>query len=103
VSQFLDIPSFYLFNILWMVIISKYFDEEVLLVFGNYADWDVLSIRLSDSWQGWSSALRRTYSVIDEAKSLRLTNNCEIVFTNKRLQPVYTVVLDCPGKDSMRL
>jgi len=26
-----------------------------------------------------------------------------MVFIDKRLQPVYTVALDCPGKDSMRL
>jgi len=26
-----------------------------------------------------------------------------MVFIDKRLQPVYTVVLDCPGKDSIRL
>jgi len=45
----------------------------------------------------------RTYSDIDGAKSLRLINGCEMVFIDKRLQPVYTVVLDCPGKDSIRL
>jgi len=28
---------------------------------------------------------------------------CEMVFIDMRLQPVYTVVLDCPGKDSIRL
>ena len=47
--------------------------------------------------------MRRTYSIVDGAKSLRLINNCEMVFIDKRLQPVYTVVLDCPGKDSIRL
>ena len=47
--------------------------------------------------------MQRTYSVVDGAKSLRLINNCEMVFIDKRLQPVYTVVLDCPGKDSIRL
>jgi len=26
-----------------------------------------------------------------------------MIFIDKRLQPVYTVVLDCPGKDSIRL
>jgi len=26
-----------------------------------------------------------------------------MVFIDKRLQPVYAVVLDCPGKDSIRL
>jgi hypothetical protein len=47
--------------------------------------------------------MQRTYSVVVGAKSLRLINNCEIIFIDKRLQPVYTVVLDCPGKDSIRL
>jgi hypothetical protein len=47
--------------------------------------------------------MQRTYSVIVGAKSLRLINNCEMVFIDKRLQFVYTVVLDCPGKDSIRL
>ena len=47
--------------------------------------------------------MQRTYSVVIGAKSLRLINNCEMVFIDKRLQPVYTVVLDCPGKDSIRL
>ena len=47
--------------------------------------------------------MQRTYSVIDGAQSLRLINNCEMVFIDKRLQPVYTVVLDCPGNDSIRL
>jgi hypothetical protein len=47
--------------------------------------------------------MQRTYSIINEAKSLRLINGCEMVFIDKRLQPVYTVVLDCPGKDSIRL
>ncbi len=45
----------------------------------------------------------RTYSVIDGAKSLRLIKGCEMVFIDKRLQPGYTMVLDCPGKDSIRL
>jgi hypothetical protein len=45
----------------------------------------------------------RTYSDIDGAKSLRLINGCEMIFIDKRLQPVYTVVLDCPGKDSIRM
>jgi len=26
-----------------------------------------------------------------------------MIFIEKRLQPVYTVLLDCPGKDSIRL
>ena len=47
--------------------------------------------------------MQRIYSVIDGAKSLRLINNCEMIFIDKRLQPVYTVVLDCPGKDSIKL
>jgi hypothetical protein len=47
--------------------------------------------------------MQRTYSIINGAKSLRLINDCEMVFIDKRLQPVYTVVLDCPGKDSFRL
>ena len=47
--------------------------------------------------------MQRGYSVVNGAKSLRLINNCEMVFIDKRLQPVYTVVLDCPGKDSIRL
>jgi Fe-S cluster assembly iron-binding protein IscA len=47
--------------------------------------------------------MQRTYSVVVGAKSLRLINNCEMVFIDKRLQPVYTVVLNCPGKDSIRL
>ena len=34
---------------------------------------------------------------------MRLINNCEMVFIDTRLQPVFTVVLDCPGKDSIRL
>ena len=33
---------------------------------------------------------------------MRLIENCEMVFVDKRLQPIYTVVLDCPGKDSIR-
>ncbi len=33
---------------------------------------------------------------------MRLINDCEMNFIEKRLQPVYTVVLDCPGKDSIR-
>ena len=47
--------------------------------------------------------MQRTYSVVNGAKSLSLINNYEMVFTDTRLQPVYTVVLDCPGKDSIRL
>ena len=47
--------------------------------------------------------MQRGYSVVNGAKSLRLINNCEMVFIDKRLQHVYTVVLDCPGKDSIRL
>ena len=47
--------------------------------------------------------MQRTYSVVTGAKSLRLINNCEMIIFDKRLQPVYTVVLDCPGKDSIRL
>ena len=46
--------------------------------------------------------MQRTYSIINGVKSLRLINNCEMVYIDKRLQPVYTVVLDCPGKDSIR-
>ena len=47
--------------------------------------------------------MQRTYTVVDGAKSLRLIKGCEMVFIDTRLQPVYTVVLDCPGKDSIRL
>ena len=47
--------------------------------------------------------MQRTYSVFDVAKSLRLINNCEMNFIEKRLQPVNTVVLDCPGKECIRL
>ena len=47
--------------------------------------------------------MQRTYTIVPGAKSLRLINNCEMVFIDKRLQPVYTVVLNCPGKDSIRL
>ena len=47
--------------------------------------------------------MQRTYTIVNGAKSLKLNNNCEMVFIDKRLQPVYTVVLDCPGKDSIRL
>ncbi len=47
--------------------------------------------------------MERTYSVVDGAKSLRLINHCEMIFIDKRLQHVYTVVVDCPGKDSIRL
>ena len=47
--------------------------------------------------------MQRTYSVVDGAKSLRLIDNCEMAFIDKGLQPVYTMVLDCPGKDSIRL
>jgi len=47
--------------------------------------------------------MQRIYSIVIGAKFLRLINNCEMVFIDKRLQPVYTVVLDCPGKDSIRL
>jgi hypothetical protein len=39
----------------------------------------------------------RKDSVIDMAKSLRLINNCEMIFIDKRLQSFYSVVLDCPG------
>jgi len=34
---------------------------------------------------------------------MRLINNYEMIFIDKSLQPVYTVVMDCPGKDSIRL
>jgi hypothetical protein len=34
---------------------------------------------------------------------LRLINKCKVIFIDKWLQPAYTVVLDCPGKDSIRL
>jgi len=47
--------------------------------------------------------MQRIYSVTDGAKSLRLISGCEMVFIDTRLQPVYTVVLDYPGKDSIRL
>jgi len=47
--------------------------------------------------------MQRTFSVVVGAKSLRLINNCEMVFIDTRLRPVYTVLLDCPGKDSIRL
>ena len=47
--------------------------------------------------------MQRTYTIVEGAKSLRLINGCEMVFIDTRLQPVYTVVLDCPGKDSIRL
>ena len=47
--------------------------------------------------------MQRTYSIADGAKSLRLIKVCEMIFIDNRLQPVYTVVLDCPGKDSIRL
>ena len=47
--------------------------------------------------------MQRTYSIINGAKSLRLIKNCEMIFIDKRLQPVYIMVLDCPGKDSFRL
>ena len=47
--------------------------------------------------------MQRTNSIVDGAKSLRVIDNCEMVFIYKCLQPVYTVVLDCPGKDSIRL
>jgi len=47
--------------------------------------------------------MQRGYSIVYGAKSLRLFNNCEMVFIDKRLQPAYPVVLDCPGKDSIRL
>ena len=47
--------------------------------------------------------MQRTYSIVNGAKSLRLINNCEMVFIDTRLQPVNTVVLDCTGKDSIRL
>ncbi len=47
--------------------------------------------------------MQRTYSVVVGAKSMRLIYGCEMVFIDKRPQIVYTVVLDCPGKDSIRL
>ena len=47
--------------------------------------------------------IQRTYTIVNGAKSLRLINNCDLIFVDKRLQPVDTVLLDCPGKDSMRL
>jgi len=47
--------------------------------------------------------MKRTYTIVKGAKSLRRINNCEMVFIDKRLQPFYTVVPDFPGKDSMRL
>ena len=34
---------------------------------------------------------------------LRLKNGCELLFIDKRLQPVYSLLLDCPGKDSIKL
>ena len=47
--------------------------------------------------------MQRSYAVVTGAKSLSLINKCEMVFIDKRLQPVYTVVLDCPGKDSIKV
>ncbi len=34
---------------------------------------------------------------------MRYFNGCEMVFIDTRLQPFYSVVLDCPGKNSIRL
>ena len=47
--------------------------------------------------------MQRGYSIVNGAKSLRLINNCEVVVIDTRRQPVYTVVLDCPGKESIRM
>ncbi len=34
---------------------------------------------------------------------MRLINDFEMNFIKKRLKPIYSVVLDCSGKDSIRL
>ncbi|MFC2055435.1 hypothetical protein ACFLV7_14230 [Chloroflexota bacterium] len=47
--------------------------------------------------------MQRTTSIVVGAKSLRLINHYEMIFIDKRLQPVFTVVMDCPGNDSIRL
>ena len=47
--------------------------------------------------------MEKPYTIVNGVKSLRLINGCEMVFLDTRLQPVNTVALDCPGKDSMRL
>jgi len=47
--------------------------------------------------------MQRTYTIVNGAKYLRLINGCEMVFIDTRLQLVYIVVLDCPGKDRVRL
>ena len=44
-----------------------------------------------------------TYQIIPGAWALKLPNRCELMFIDKTLQPVTTLVLVCPHQDMVRL
>lgn len=45
----------------------------------------------------------RTYSLLEGHKAIRVTNECNVDFLDKRLQPVYTVAVACKGRDMIRV